>query len=101
MTIFRRLEVEKIPFSVCQYNFTMEFIEDMGFNQRGYSLLLLPRQKEIAIKLGFDYHLEDDVYWLDLNKEQEKEFFKLRLPLVFDAGKHGKFYGHKLKRLNN
>ena len=101
MTIFRRLEVEKIPFSVCQYNFTMEFLDDMGCNQRGYSILLVARQKEIAVKLGFDYHLEDDVYWLDLDKEQQKEFFKLKLPLVFDAGKHGKFYGHKLKRLNN
>ena len=98
MSIFRKLELEGVKWCVCQWYYAIENAEDAGFNQRGHSILLLPRDKEVAVKLGFDFHLEDDCYWLDLNKEQEREFFTLKLPLVFDAGKAGKFYGHKLKR---
>lgn len=104
--IFQELKKREVPFNVVQAYESAGKV--LNTETRVYSIIVL---NQFANKLeglmsgegkeGFYYSEYENIYCYEMSKEDIKDFSVLKLPIIFQAGKDGTFFGEDLRKYKN
>jgi len=101
--MFRELIKREVPYNVCQAYQSVGRV--LNTETRVYSIIVL---NQFAPKLeglmqsegrdGFYYSDYENIYCYEMTKEDIKAFSALKLPIVFQSGVDGTFFGEDLRK---
>ena len=101
--IFQELRKREVPFNVVQAYESMG--RCLNTETRVYSIIVLNQFENkleglmsTEFKDGFYYSDYENIFCYEMSKEEVKEFSALRLPIVFQSGVDGTFFGEDLRK---
>lgn len=104
--IFEELKKREVPFNVVQAYESAGKV--LNTETRVYSIIVLnqfsPQLEGLMSgerKEGFYYSEYENIYCYEMSKEDIRAFSALKLPVVFQAGADGTFFGEDLRKYKN
>lgn len=104
--IFQELKKREIPFNVVQSYESAGRV--LNTEKRVYSIIVLNQFESKLEGLmsgegrdGFYYSEYENIFCYEMSKDEIKQFSALKLPVVFQSGVDGTFFGEDLRKYKN
>lgn len=94
--IFNELKKREVPFNILQCYDSLAKL--MNVETRKYSIIVLHSELISDLINDKQFYQCDNVYCYDLTSDEIKEFFNMRLQIVFQ-NQDGTFFGQDLRKL--